>query len=171
MPESVAEEFGHVLVEVQQERHTGQLLRERREVEEVGHRRDLDQVVRPAAMLAGEAPCRQCRERDVLRHVTGEADRAAVDRQANDPQRAVALLGRLARPAQADDVDLVAGVDEGIALAADPRVAGDDRVDHDGDPARVAHPPFTSSHSRSFSASESASRSTPRSAASASTRR
>ena len=92
--ESVAEEFGHVLVEVEQEWHAGQLLRERGEVEEVGHRRHLDQVV-----AAGGDARRARRQADRAVNATYSAmwpakpTEATVDRQAHDPQGAVALLG------------------------------------------------------------------------------
>ena len=96
---------------------------------------------------------------------TGEE---AVQREANDPLRAIGLVRGLARLAQGEDVDLVAGIGQGVALAADPWVAGIDGVDDD---RHTPHEPLTSSQSRSFSASESAARSTPRSAARRSTPR
>ena len=172
MREPVAEELGHVLVQVEQQRHAGELLRERREGQEVGHGRHLDQVVAPAAMLARKSPGGECGEGDVLGQWPAKPTKRAVEREAHDAQGAVdVLLGASPGRRRQMHVDLVAGVDQRVALAADPRVAGEDGVDHDRDPARDAHPPFTSSQSRSFSASESASRSTPRDAASASTRR
>ena len=125
----------------------------------------------PAPMLAGQPPRDHRGERHVLCEVAGEADEAAVDRQADDPHRAVPLLGRLAGLAEADDVDVVAGVDEGVALTANPGVPGEDGVDDDRDARPTAHRALTSSQSRSFSASVRLARSTPRSAANASTRR
>ena len=43
----------------------------------------------------------------------------------------VGLLGRFARLAEADDVHLVSRLDQGVALAANPRVAGIHGVDRD----------------------------------------
>ena len=91
-------------------------------------------------MLAGEAPGGHRGECDVLGEVTGEAGEKAVQREANDPPRAIGLVRCFARLAQREDVDLVAGIGQGVALAADAGVAGIDRVDDDG------HPPRTVSH-------------------------
>ena len=54
--EAVAEELGHVLVEVEQQRHAAELLGQGREGEEVRHGRHLHEVVSAPAMLARQAP-------------------------------------------------------------------------------------------------------------------
>ena len=137
---AVAEEFGHVLVEVEQERHATELLWQGGNVEEVRHRGNLHEVVSAPMMLAREAPGGHRGECHVLGEVTGESGEEAVQREANDPLRAIGLVRGLARLAQREDVDLVAGIGQGVALAADAGVARIDRVDND------RHPPRTVSH-------------------------
>ena len=169
---AVAEELRHVLVKVEQQGHAGELLRKGGEGEKVRDGGHLDQRIPPPPLLEGQAPGDHGTEGDVLRHVAGEADERAIHRQADDAPPALGLLGGFAGLAKADDIHLVPGLDEGITLAANPRVAGIHGVDCDRHPRwRRVHPALTSSHNTSFSASESAARSIPRSAASASTRR
>ncbi len=172
MLKAVAEELRHVLVKVEQQGHAGELLRKGGEGEEVRDGGHLDQRIASPPLFEGEAPGDHGSEGDVLRHMAGEADERAIHRQADDTPPTVGLLGGFAGLAEADDVHLVPGLDEGVALAANPRVAWIHGVDCDRHPPwRRAHLALTSSHSTSFSASESAARSIPRSAASASTRR
>jgi hypothetical protein len=122
-------------------------------------------------VLARQPPGHHRGERQVLRDVAREADEAAVDRQPHDALATIDLLSGFAALTEADDVDLVAGIDQGVALPPHARVAGEDGMDDDGHATRIGHLCLTSSQSTSFSASESASRSTPRSTARASTLR
>ena len=110
-----------------------ELLGQRRESEEVGHGRDLDEVVSPLAMLPSQPPGGHGGEGGVLGQVAGEAGEEPVQREADDALGAIGLVGRLAGLAEGEDVDLVPGIGQGVALAAHAWVAGVDGVDDDGD--------------------------------------
>ena len=129
----MSKEGRHVLVQVEEDRHAEQPERQRSEDQEVGQRGDLDQRVAPPGVLSRQAPGDEGGEDDVLEQMTDEAVRSTVHRQPDDAQRAVALACGLPVVAEAEDVDLVPGGEEGIGLALDARIPGHDGVHEDGD--------------------------------------
>ena len=118
-------------------------------------------------MLARQPYGGQSREGEVLGEVPNHPGECPLDRQSHDPQLADLLLRRLARLAQAEEIDPMAGVDQRIGLASDPWVGRVGRVHDDRD---TAHCPFTSSQRASFSSAGRSARTRPRDMASASTR-
>ncbi len=165
--EPVAEELRHVLVQVEQQRHAAQLQRRGREGKEVGQGRHLHEPVVAAAMRARQLDGGEAGKGEVLGHVPREAGEGAVDGEAQDAEAAINLGSCLPGAPQAEEVDLVPGRDEGVDLAAEPRIPGIGGMRHQRDPD---HWPLTSFQSRSLDSGERSARTRPRAAASASTR-
>jgi hypothetical protein len=170
--EAVAEEFGHVLVKVEEERQAREVDRKGGKGQEVRQGGDLDEAIAPMPMLDGQPNGDDPSEGEVLREVAGEPGEPAADGQADDSDPVPNLDLRLAGVAKAEQVDIVPGLAQGLRLPSDTRVVGERGMRDDGDPTNRAggcHRAFTSFHRSSLAAGSRSARTSPRSAASRST--
>ena len=121
--EASPEEVGHRLVEVEEHGHPGHAQGQGGEHEEVGNRVHLHEPEPLAPVRPGRRPATPDQEREVLAEVRPDAG-PLVTLDVDPPHvDAFEDAGRLvARAAQSDDVDRPTRRDEGLGLAADPRV-------------------------------------------------
>ena len=140
--EPASEELRHGFVQVQDHRDTDEAEGESGEHEVVRQRGDLGEGESLAPVGSDGRPAGADQEVPVFGQVPPEAGAlVALDVEAADPDAVQLAIGRLARTSQPDDQDRPAGGDDGLGLAADPRVlvvvAVDDHEDRPG-PSRAS---------------------------------
>ena len=137
--EPAPEELRHRLVQVEQERDTGEPQRERREREEIRQAVDLDEPVPPAAVGAGELPAGPDSERDVLAEIGPDPGAlVALHVQPPDANPVDDPVGRIVAASEGEHVDLATGRDERLRLAPNARILVVVRVNDHRDRCPVA---------------------------------
>ncbi len=122
-PELGGEELGHALLQVEQHARAQQPREEAGEHQHVGQGVDLHDAVAAAQVAGRDDDRRREEEGRVLRGVPrGPAALAVTQRDPVDVQAPETLASGLARVAQADHVDVEAGVGEGVRGPGHPAV-------------------------------------------------